>query len=457
MKIDPKLKHLYARAGFGLSPKEAIQFERSSIPQVIDVLFIDAEKASQEHFSTASGSNSLASDMMSKRKEEKQLVALLNINWLKRMGSQDAAPLLEKMSLFWHGHFACRIKHPKLAHSYLNSIRLNALGNFKDLVLAIAKEPAMLHYLNNKVNKKSSPNENFARELLELFTIGIGNYSEQDVKEAARAFTGWTFSKKTGEFLFRERTHDFGQKAFMGQTGNLDGEDIINIVLKQKATATFIATKVYKYFVNDRVNSKHVSELADVFYETNYNIEILMRTLFNSDWFYDAKNVGNKIKSPIELVAGMTHSLNIEFRNPVALFKLEKILGQVLFDPPNVAGWKGGKSWIDNSTLLLRLNLANYLFKNAELEYSLKDDLEGDNAPRRLRKLDATVHFDDHLALISRLDSSQKMELLSELVIQNTSKLNLKEIEPYLSNQSEDQKHISLILRLMTMPEYQMC
>ena len=457
MKIDPKLKHLFARAGFGLSPQTAIRYNRSSIPEVIDVLFAKADKAKYVEFELSKDARSKNANSMMAREKGKKLVGLLNIEWLEKMSDQDSALLLERMSLFWHGHFACSTKFPKLAYNYLISIRQNALGNFKDLVIAIAKEPAMLRFLNNNVNKKNSPNENFARELLELFTIGIGNYTEQDIKEAARAFTGWSFSRRTGEFEFKERTHDFGQKNFMGQTGNFDGEDIINIIFQQKATATFIATKVYQYFVNDQVNSKHVDQLADVFYETDYNIEVLMRTLFNADWFYDENNIGNKIKSPIELIAGMTQSLNIEFRNPVALFKLQKILGQVLFDPPNVAGWKGGKSWIDNSSLLLRLNLANFLFQNGELQYSVKEDLEENTTPRRLKKLDATLNFDDHLNLINSMESNQKMKTLCELIIQDSDSINLDKLQPYLDTNNETQKSISLIIRLMTMPEYQMC
>ncbi len=457
MRIDPKLKHLHARAGFGLNPKKAVQFENVPIAQVIEALFLEAEEAVQSGYPFSIQSISSVSRQKEMRKENKKSVVRLNTQWLAHMGSQHTSCLLDKMSLFWHGHFACIIKKGKTAHSYLNTIREHALGNFKDLLLAIAKEPAMLTFLNNQVNKKFSPNENFARELLELFTIGIGNYTEQDIKEAARAFTGWTIDREKQTFIFKEKTHDFGNKTFMGQSGKLDGTDIINIILQHKATATFIATKVYKYFVNDKINSKHIAELANVFYETNYDIKILMHTLFSSDWFYRPENIGNKIKSPIELIAGMIHSLNIEFGESIALLKLQKIFGQILFKPPNVAGWKGGKSWIDNSTLLLRLNLANYLFQNAELQYHVKADLEDQIAPRKLKKMDAILNFQSHLNLIEKVDASQKSTLIRDLIIQDTSKLNLKQIDPFLNHQSEEQKYISLIIRLMTMPEYQMC
>ena len=212
-----------------------------------------------------------------------------------------------------------------------------------------------------------------------------------------------------------------------------------------------------KYFVNDKVNSKHVVELGDIFFEADYNIEIMMRYLFGSDWFYDAKNIGAKIKSPIEFIAGMTYSFNIEYGDPKILFKLQQVLGQQLFKPPNVAGWKGGRSWIDNSTLMLRLNLANYLFQNSELQYTAKADLADQKTPGKLKALNASLNFDEHLKLIESLESNEKMELLSALTIQDTSKLDLSKLQPFLSNNSEDDKYISLLLRLMTMPEYQMC
>jgi uncharacterized protein (DUF1800 family) len=194
------------------------------------------------------------------------------------MSNPNHSALLEKMTLFWHGHFACTIKVGMLAAQQLNSIQQHALGNFRDLVLAIARDPSMIRFLNNQQNKKRQPNENFARELMELFTIGRGFYTENDVKEAARAFTGWS-SNLSGEYVFRERQHDFGEKRFMNKRGNFDGTDIIDILLERRETAHFITKKIYQYFVNEKVNERRLEQLAAGFYDKNYDIKWLMQTI----------------------------------------------------------------------------------------------------------------------------------------------------------------------------------
>ena len=172
------------------------------------------------------------------------------------------AQLREKMSLFWHGHFACRVMNIYFQQQLLDIIRENALGNFGDLLHEVSKSPAMLSFLNNQQNKKQHPNENFAREVMELFTMGRGNYTEEDVKEGARAFTGWGFNLQ-GEFVYRPFQHDNGKKTFLGKTGNFDGDDIIDILLEQKQTAKFISQKIYKYFVNDTPDIEKIEWLAE--------------------------------------------------------------------------------------------------------------------------------------------------------------------------------------------------
>ena len=191
---------------------------------------------------------------------------------------------------------------------------------------------------------------------MELFTMGRGNYSENDIKEAARAFTGWGFDVH-GEFIKRPFQHDSGNKKFLGKTGNFNGDDVINILLEQKQTARFITEKIYRFFVNEETDSNKVDMLADGFYQSGYSIHILLENIFSSDWFYDKKNVGNKIKSPIELLVGIRRLLPMEFENEEAQLLIQRVLGQLLFYPPNVAGWPGGKNWIDSSSLMFRLNI----------------------------------------------------------------------------------------------------
>ena len=453
-----EILHLYWRAGFGLSPREWKEKKKWSRKKAINQLFSEAKYIQTlEAGETPTFNPQMKEEALkAMRQKERRMVALQNIDWLKRMGSSNHSPLLERMSLFWHGHFACKTRLSKLASQQLNTIRQHALGNFRGLLLAIAKDVSMIRFLNNQQNKKQKPNENFARELLELFTIGRGHYSEQDIKEAARAFTGWSSNLK-GEFVFRKFQHDYGQKTFFGKTGNFDGGDIIDIVLEKRETANFICQKVYRYFVNEKLNQKHVAELTDVFYNSDYDIEKLMRHIFSSDWFYAKENVGSKIKSPVELMAGILKTLNVDFKNDMALIFVQKALGQVLFSPPNVAGWAGGKSWIDNSTLMLRLNLAAYLLNSGDVNFKLKDDLKAQRGNKAFRKLTAEVNLTPIRESFRNHSNQNLFEELSSGLLQ---------VKPSIDNQFVNQvskavgtdDHLKMILlSLMSLPEYQMC
>jgi len=458
-----KIQHLYWRAGFGLSPQQLQKKEKQKLDKVVKDLFKDAKKIravklpyynipSKEEFKALS-----KPERKAKIKEVQKLTSKVNLNWVRQMLSDDYSPLQEKMTLFWHGHFACESKRFDHAGRQINTIRQYALGNFRDLILAVSKDASMIAYLNNQQNKKKKPNENYARELMELFTIGRGNYTEQDIKEAARAFTGWFSDRLTGDFKFTDRQHDFGKKTFMGKTGAWDGDDIVDIILERKETAQFIATKVYRYFVNEVVNKKQVEVLANAFYKSNYNIETMMQTLFESEWFYDSENIGTKIKSPVELLVGMAKTLNLTFGNDKAVLFPQHALGQVLFRPPNVAGWPGGKTWIDNSTLMLRMNFAAMIFKKTELTYELKNQPEREKN-RRLKKLEITG---DITALSNAFEKTKEAELgqqLCDYILQTPFNLKGSFIEEYAKQATaKEDKVKAYALGLMSLPEYQMC
>ena len=276
------------------------------------------------------------------REKSRDDLKVMNQRWLETMVNSEAQ-LREKMSLFWHGHFACRIVNSFFAQELLHIIRINALGSFADMLKAVSKSPAMLQFLNNQQNKKSHPNENFAREVMELFTMGRGNYTENDVKEAARAFTGWAFNPQ-GEFVFRKNQHDDGTKTFLGKTGNFDGDDILNMLLENKQTANYISKKIYRYFVSEKINEQNQQWLSNRFYSNNYNIAKLLEDIYTSDWFYDEKNIGTRIKSPVELLAGIRRLLPMQLENDQSQLLFQRALGQVLFYPPNVAGWPVAKT-----------------------------------------------------------------------------------------------------------------
>ncbi len=267
----------------------------------------------------------------------------------------------------------------------LQVVREHALGNFGDLLSAVSKTPAMLQFLNNQQNRKQHPNENFAREVMELFTMGRGNYTEQDVKEAARAFTGWGFDGD-GQFVFRERVHDEGEKTVLGKTGRFNGDDMLKILLEHRETARYITRKIYRYFVDDvQIDEDRVQTLSGKFYQSGYDIASLMKEIFMSDWFYDTQHVGGRIKPPVELLVGLRRTIPMEFEREETMLLFEGLLGQVLFYPPNVAGWPGGRSWIDSSSLMFRLRLPQVILYSQELNARPKRDHAGDGRRRALQ------------------------------------------------------------------------
>ena len=275
--------------------------------------------------------------------------------WANRMLGSDA-PLQEKMALFWHGHFATNEDKVRDYRKMLKQLELfqnKGLGSFRELLHATSKDPAMLVFLDAGVNTKDSPNENFAREIMELFTMGVGNYSENDVREAARAFTGWAV--RDTNFYLDEANHDSGEKEFLSTKGAYDGDDIIEIILSQTQTSEFIATKIYRYFVSDEPPKGSEVALGQLMREQDFHIGNFLRTIFLSRHFYE--RMGVKIKSPAELVVSTYKLLNLEDIPGVPDFNsVTESLGQRLLHPPTVAGWSHGKNWITPSLLFERGN-----------------------------------------------------------------------------------------------------
>lgn len=365
------IHHLLNRAAFGstfnnlpiylkLSTKELTQqlFDSSrhySELNVVDAAFIPYSRQSKL----------TETEKKELRKKAREEILNLNREWFMKMGKTEAV-LREKMTLFWHDHFACRTKNPMFAQDLNNILRRYSLGNFGEMLMAVSKSPAMIMYLNNQQNRAKSPNENFAREVMELFTLGRNNYSEDDIKNAARAFTGWGLNPE-GEFIFRRRQHDFGIKNIFGLKGNFDGEDVINIILDRKQTANFISEKIYKYFVNEEIDRERVNLLSTDFYNSGYDIGKLMENIFTSDWFYAAENQNRIIKSPVELLVGYVRLLPFEFTDEKSILLTQRALGQVLFMPPNVGGWPYGEEWINSTSITFRMQLP-YTFLSPQKE-----------------------------------------------------------------------------------------
>ncbi|HEY5618401.1 MAG TPA: DUF1800 domain-containing protein [Vicinamibacterales bacterium] len=308
----------------------------------------------------------------------------LGLWWANRMLT-TRRPLEEKLTLFWHGHFATgenKVRDYRMMLRQNEMFRARASGKFRDLLVGILKDPAMLVYLDNGENVKRHPNENFGRELLELFTMGVGNYTERDVREAARAFTGWT--NDVLAFKFDKQQHDFGQKTFLGRTGPFDGEDIIDAILAQPVTAEFVAAKVYRFFVREEIEGPLKAELGRTYRESGYQMKPLLKRIFLSKDFYSPPAVATQIKSPVQLVVSTYKKMSLRDVPTIPDFgRMTSSLGQSLFDPPNVAGWAGGRTWITPSTLLTRGNV----FRGV-----LFPDVSGFRAPdRAMSATDARV------------------------------------------------------------------
>ncbi len=326
--------------------------------------------------------------------------------WLYRM-LVTQRPMQERMALFWHNHFATsasKVGDGNLMLIQIQMFQRLALADFKTLVVEVSKDPAMLVWLDGVRNVKGKPNENFARELLELFTMGIGHYTERDIQEAARAFTGWSFSRVTRSFVFNRAQHDDGEKEFLGKRGRFNGEDIVQMAVEHPATAVFMARKFYRLFINDvdPVDERAVQALAKEFTQSGYSVRALMRKLLLSDAFWSPLNYRRRIKSPVEFVVGALRQVGVGERlrqldlnsgtgqrAVVAYLRFAtqwtRRIGQMLLYPPDVSGWEWGTAWISSQTMLERMRFAEFLVPNrGPLGFQTLRDLLGSEPPRTI-------------------------------------------------------------------------
>ncbi|MDQ3049702.1 MAG: DUF1800 domain-containing protein [Bacteroidota bacterium] len=458
-----KIQHLHWRAGFG--PRQFVRAD-TKLEDEISVLLKNSknvEPLQLKNWDPALAKeikNMNAEERAAYRKQERQ--ARLQINQdIQNRYAYGSNSLRDKITLFWMGHFACRIANPVFIIKYYNTINNHALGKFSDLLKAMIRNAALLQYLNNNQNRKSNPNENFARELMELFTLGIGNYNETDVKEGARSLTGWGFDRM-GEFTIRNEHHDTGIKNFLGEQGNFNGDDIVRIILSNKQCARFITSRIYAYFVNDVMNEKIINELSNKFYASGYDLDALMKNIFTSEWFYDEINTGSQIKSPLVLLTGIIRNFHIKFENPMMPVQLYKILGQQLFDPPNVAGWSGGKSWIDSSTLLYRMRLPELLLQEAESIMAPKDEFDNmesfrvdKTTSRKVKTSFETTGFEKMFATIPQ--EKVPVEIMNYLLQVAADSRQVQLIQNLTASDNGKEKIFKTAIYVMSLPEYQLC
>jgi uncharacterized protein (DUF1800 family) len=367
------MAHLLRRAGFGASREELEAYAARPYEEVVEELIHPERMPDMDDDLLARYYPHLGANIDNPQG--------WNGRWIWRMVNSKR-PLEEKMTLFWHHVFATgwtKSEHTPTMVRHIEMLRKNGLANFRTLLLDLSRDPAMLYWLDNNENHARSINENYGREILELFSMGIGNYSENDIKECARAFTGWTFEQAIplypyghydSRFIYNEKDHDNGEKTFLGVTGNLNGEDIVNIIAQQEATARFVSRHLYNFFVADEQqvpawsvtdpkDPAAIATLMKAYKDSDADIRSVMRVLFNSDFFKAARF--SRVKAPIELVAGViklagTHR-DVE-PGLTAFDGATRVMGQTLMDPPTVEGWHTGKEWIDGGTLTERINFA---------------------------------------------------------------------------------------------------
>jgi uncharacterized protein (DUF1800 family) len=483
MALSDQLKnqHLLWRAGFGptveqlnyldnVSPQKlykSLQKSSSKKPEYIQAAdnYLQGLMMGIQEIGRQQRQEMSADQKKELLKKSREGIKNLNLYWINEMVNSEAQ-LREKMAFFWHGHFACRNLNIFFQQGLLDVIRNNCLGNFRDLLHEVSKTGAMLNFLNNNQNRKDHPNENFAREVMELFTMGRGNYTEEDVKESARAFTGWGTNAK-GEFVFRKFFHDYGNKTVLGKMGNFDGDDVLDILLDQKQTARFISQKIYKFFVNENVDQQKTEWLADRFYKSGYDISKLMEDIFTSDWFYDEKNIGTQIKSPVELLVGIQRMLPMKLENDESLLLLQRVLGQILFYPPNVAGWPGGKTWIDSSTLMMRMRIPQLI--NDQDEFNVRPKTDDDQMMGRnddemkfkmgkaAKPINAEIDWGKYLDFYNQAPRVELINDIAGILLQTKRAVGADVISEYSDSASRESFIKSATIQIMSTPEYQLC
>ena len=501
--------HLIYRAGFGATAGTISEMVSAGMDQCVDRL-INFRKV-PDHFPKPEWAKPIeglqdmrknASEEEKKKfqRERRQEGQDLKMWWIRRM-VMTTRPFQEKLTLFWHGHFATSIQKVKLAYFMWlqnETLRRNAAGNWRTMLKEISRDPAMVIWLDNASNRANGPNENYARELMELFTLGEGNYTEKDIKESARAFTGFSIDRNTQEFVFRKNIHDERSKHFFNRAGNFDGDDIVDIILNRPQAPRFITKKIWEFFACQGPSEALVDELALILKNSNYEFLPLFKTIFTSEEFYSERSVKKQIKSPIQWLVGSVLALEAELMPTRMINGVMKLLGQELFEPPNVKGWDGGAAWITTSSLLTRYNLANVMVNGvipdemldaamgrkdggrkaaqkgkpeggemmAEEGPSMEQMMEEERKQRvRSKVKEATTRQLQRLVDVKKVVDMDSVKDTRDLVgrlrevlyLDGITDKELQSIMEYVGNDLSDTKARGAVHLLMSTPHYQLC
>ena len=366
---NAKIAHLLRRAGFGARPSEWATYQKMGLERATQTLLYPERTPDhlKQLLEEIGGDYVDYNDLGSVRQW-----------WLYRM-VHTRRPLEEKMTLFWHNHFATAVYKVDNANRMWRQnemFRRYGMGSFRTLLQQVARDPAMLVWLDGRDNHVGKANENFAREVMELFTLGVGNgYTEKDVQEAARAFTGWQGGDGPGGFIYNPGAHDDGEKTVLGQSGNWHADDVCDILARHPATARFLTTKLFKFFVHDHPSKEDIDNLSKVYLDNQFEIRAVLQSIFNSDVFYSDAARFAKIKSPVEFCVMTIRAYDAPLSAARDLHRSLELMGQDLFNPPNVKGWSEGRDWINTRTLLARVGFASGLTDEMKNRVSLADRL----------------------------------------------------------------------------------
>ncbi|HYE01622.1 MAG TPA: DUF1800 domain-containing protein [Phycisphaerales bacterium] len=480
-------RHLLWRAGFGGTPEQIQALVSWGLEKSVDHLLgygavpydepspagfdkdlirppTDEERALAARARRANDEETLArlrARRQTAEQDDRRQMRRVQHWWVTRM-IESPRPLEEKLTLFWHGHLATSYRTIENSyHMYRQNLlfRAHAAGNFGALLFQIIRDPAMLAYLDQNDSRRTRPNENLARELMELFALGVGNYTEQDIKEGARALTGYTF--QDDEFVFQEQNHDPGAKQILGKRGNLDGDGFVTAILEHRACAPYITGKLYRFFVADvpgeqedldRAGKAVIRELAGTLLRSKYELRPVLRRLFLSEHFYDPRIMSQQIKSPAELVVGAVRSLGTPVREIGVLADAMNLMGQNLFFPPSVAGWHGGRSWINTSTMFVRQNILCFLLTG--------------KLPVGYDALAGTEKYDPRplLSELEKAGAARDPDAVIDYLVRLTlggasSEQNREVLRAFAREHGELTGDVltGLLLLITAMPEYQLC
>ena len=476
--------HLLNRAGFGGSPAEIQKLADLGLDRAVASLLDfenipdptpnpDWAKPNPEEIAKyrAAQRTGTPEEKKMAQREQQQLFQrrMMELRgwWLQRM-VRGPRPFQEKMVLFWHGHFATsieKVRNPYFMWRQNELFRRLATENWQHLLTEAGKDPAMLIWLDQAQSRKDHPNENFAREVMELFALGEGHYTEKDIAEAARALTGWSFDQNEQKYIYRPRIHDEGDKTFLGRTGNFSGDDVIATIVANPQAARFITAKLWNYFAGQVPSPDLNGALADMFRANGNNFKPMLRALFHSQEFYGKDIVRNQVKSPVQWLVGSVKMLECDLPPTIASWGMLRQLGQDLFAPPNVKGWDGGVTWITTNTLLTRYNDAQSLVEGTPPPLGASDLAKKpggggggkfEKAMQRVRM--GGVKVDKLLTPVERANKDAIVASLQKRLFQTTLKKDQQEaLHDFLESKTKmsDADIITAIRLMMSTPDYQ--